>query len=130
MILTGSAGLKPKRSLKYHFKITYYKLIKRFLSETAKSKYGSSEYKSLTGYDKQSYLKIVNEYLDNYLNKINCNTLIIFGRDDTETPIYMAKKLRKKILNSTLYIIENAGHFCFVEKAIEFNLIANEFLRG
>lgn len=130
LILTGSAGLKPKRTLKYRFKIAYYKLIKRFLSENAKSKFGSVEYKNLKGFDKQSYLKIVNEYLDEYLNKIKCNTLIIFGKDDRETPIYMAKKLSEKITNSTLFLLENAGHFCFVEKAVEFNLIANEFLRG
>ncbi len=130
LILTGSAGLKPKRSLKYYFKVTYYKIIKRFLSENSKSKFGSQEYKSLTGLEKQSYLKIVNEYLDEYLNKIKCKTLVIFGRNDNETPVYMAKKICENVKNSTLYIIENAGHFCFVERSAEFNVIANEFLRG
>ncbi len=130
LILTGAAGLKPKRSLKYYFKVTYYKLIKRFLSENAKRKFGSWEYKSLSGLEKQSYYKIVNEYLDEYLYKIKCKTLVIFGSDDKETPIYVAKKICDKVLNSTLYLIKDAGHFCFVEKSAEFNVIANEFLRG
>lgn len=130
LILTGSAGLKPKRSFKYYFKVYLYKIIKRFLSSEVKSKFGSSEYRSLSGYDKESYYKIVNEYLDGYLNKIENNTLIVFGGDDVETPPYMAKRLNKGIKNSSLYFIKGAGHFCFLEKPVEFNLIVNEFLRG
>lgn len=130
LILTGSAGLKPKRSLKYYFLVYGYKLLKPFLSEKGKSKFGSSEYRALSGYNKQSYYKIINEYLDGYLNKIECKTLIIFGENDLETPKYMANKLKKGIRNSSLYFIKGAGHFCFLEKPIEFNLLANEFLRG
>jgi pimeloyl-ACP methyl ester carboxylesterase len=45
-------------------------------------------------------------------------------------PKYMAKKLNCGIMNSSLHIIKDSGHFCFLEKPLEFNLIANEFLRG
>ena len=130
LVLTGSAGLKPKRSLKYYFKIYYYKLIKKFLTEKGKSKFGSKEYRLLSGYDKESYYKIVNEYLDGEINKIKCKTLIVFGENDLETPKYMAKKLSSDIINSSLYLIKGAGHFCFLEKPSEFNVIVNEFLRG
>ena len=130
LILTGSAGLKPKRNFKYYFKVYLYKIIKGFLSSDAKRKFGSSEYRALTGYNKESYYKIVNEYLDKYLNKIDNKTLIIFGGNDLETPPYMAKKLNRGIKNSSLYFIKGAGHFCFLEKPVEFNFIVNEFLRG
>ncbi len=130
LVLTGSAGLKPKRSLKYYFKIYYYKLIKKFLTTSQKSKFGSEEYKALSGIEKQTYYNIVNEYLDSYLSKIKCRTLVIFGENDIETPIYMAKKLTKKVKNSSIHIIKNAGHFCFNDNYFEFNLIVNEFFRG
>ena len=130
LILTGSAGLKPKRTIKYYLLVYYYKLIKKFLTEKGKSKFGSSEYRLLSGYDKESYYKIVNEYLDGEINKIKCKTLIIFGENDKETPKYMAKKLNCDIINSSLYFVKGTGHFCFLEKPLEFNLIANEFLRG
>ncbi len=130
LVLTGSAGLKPKRSLKYYFKIYYYKLIKRFLSDSQKSKFGSEEYRALSGINKKTYHNIVNEYLDSYLSKIKCKTLIVFGENDNETPIYMAKKLNKNIKDSLLYIIKNAGHFCFIDNYYTFNLIVNEFFRG
>ena len=130
LVLTGSAGLKPKRSFNYYFKIYYYKLIKKFLTEKGKSNFGSSEYRALTGYNKESYYKIVNEYLDGEINKIKNKTLIIFGEKDIETPKYMAIKLNNGIENGSLYFIKGAGHFCFLEKPLEFNVIVNEFLRG
>ncbi len=130
LVLTGSAGLKPKRSLKYYLKVYLYKLLKNFLTSNQRNKFGSSEYKSLSGYDKESYYKIVNEYLDDKLNKIKCKTLIVFGENDFETPSYMAKRLNRGIKGSFLYFIKNAGHFCFLEKPNEFNVIVNEFLRG
>ncbi len=129
LVLTGSAGLKPKRSLKYYFKVYSYKLIKRFLSDKARAKFGSEELKGLSGNMRGSYYKIVNEYLDGYLSNIRCKTLIIFGENDKETPLYIADKLNKNIKNSEKFVIKNAGHFCFIEKYYEFNLIVNEFLK-
>ena len=55
-------------------------------------------------------------YLDNFLDKIENQTLIIFGEKDRETPLYMAKSLNAGIKNSSLKIIKNAGHFCFIDK--------------
>ena len=128
LVLTGSAGLRPKRKLNYYVKVLKYKIAKRFLSESKLQKYGSSEYKQLKGYLKASFVKIVNEHLDDYAKTINNKTLIVFGEKDTETPIYMAKKLNANIKNSTLYIMKNQGHFCFLENPHEFNVIVNEFL--
>lgn len=128
IVLCGSAGLKPKKSLKTKLKILKYKLIKRFFKGKDLSKYGSSDYKMLSDIQKQSFVKIVNEHLDYKLKFISNKALIVFGRNDTETPIYMAKKFEKGLKNSALYVIENAGHFCFLEKYNEFNTIVKEFL--
>ena len=130
LILTGSAGLKPRRTLKYHFKVYSYKLLKKLFKNKQFKNFGSNEYKMLNGIEKQSYVKIVNEFLEDSASKIKNKTLIIFGSDDTETPIYMAKRFNKKITNSLLYVIKGAGHFCFIEKPYEFNAIMVEFLNG
>ncbi|MBO7186836.1 MAG: alpha/beta hydrolase [Clostridia bacterium] len=129
LVLTGSAGLKPKRSLKYYFKVYGYKAIKPFLTKKARLKFGSSELKMLSGNMRSSYYKVVNEHLDSEVKNIKNQTLLVFGENDKETPLYMAKKFNKYIVNSHLYVIKNAGHFCFNEKDREFNTIVNEFLR-
>ncbi len=128
LVLTGCAGLKPKRKLSYYLKVYSYKVLKPFLSQKLKNKFGSSEFKSLDNLLKQSYIKIVNEHLDELSKLIKNQTLIIFGENDKETPIYMAKKLNKNIKNSNLYVIKESGHFSFSDKPIEFNVLVKEFL--
>jgi pimeloyl-ACP methyl ester carboxylesterase len=130
VILTGSAGLKPRRKPSYYIKVYLYKFLKKFVSEKRLSGFGSREYKALSSLEKQSYVKVVSENLYDYYSKITNQTLIIFGESDLETPLYMAETLNKIIKNSTLWIIKGAGHFCFIDKPAEFNLIVKEFLAG
>ena len=130
IILTGSAGLKPRRSLSYYIRVYAYKLLKKFLPEKLLKNFGSSEYKSLGGVMRQSYIKIVNTHQDGELDAIKNKTLIIFGKEDKSTPLYMAKKLNQKIKNSKLIIIEGAGHFAFIDKPQLFNVYLKEFLLG
>ena len=59
---------------------------------------------------------------------IDTATLIINGKLDAETPLYMAKKLNKNIKNSTLKVFEECGHFCFLDKPNKFNMEVREFL--
>ena len=130
IVLTGSAGLKPKRKFSYYYKVYCYKILKRFLPTKALKNFGSSEYKSLDEVMKKSYLKIVNEHQDKEVKDIKNPTLIIYGEKDSETPVYMAKRLNKYIKNSTLRIIKGAGHFAFIDNPFAFNLYLKEFLLG
>ncbi len=130
IILTGSAGLKPKRKLSYYVKVYTYKILKRFLPSSALKNFGSSEYKNLDDVMKLSYIKIVNEHQDKEVNKVKNQTLIIYGEKDKETPIYMAKKLNKLIKKSTLRIIKDVGHFAFIDNPFAFNFYLKEFLLG
>jgi pimeloyl-ACP methyl ester carboxylesterase len=77
---------------------------------------------------KESFVKIVNEHLDDVVGLIKNPTLIINGKEDKETPLYMAKKLNKLIHDSTLSVYEGAGHFCFIDSPIKFNMEVREFL--
>ncbi len=128
IVLTGAAGLKPKKSLKVRFKILKYKVLKRFVKKEKLKNFGSSDYLALDSVMKQSFVKIVNEHLDYRLKLIDNKVLLVFGNNDTETPLYMAKRLKKGLKNSSLYVIDNASHFCFLEKHEEFNIIVKEFL--
>lgn len=128
IVLTGSAGLKPKRTLKYYVKVYLYKILKRILSPNKLKNFGSAEYKTLDPVMKQSYVKIVNHYQDGEAKKVTNKTLIINGENDRETPIYTAKRLNKYVKNSTLKIIKNASHFAFIDDAFTFNFLVCEFL--
>ena len=91
-------------------------------------KYYSSDYRALDGVMRESFKKIVGEYLDGEINKIKNPTLIIFGEKDSETPVYMAKRLNRGINDSKMVIIKDAGHFAFIDNPVKFNWEVKEFL--
>lgn len=128
LVLTGSAGILPKRNLKYKLKVATYKVIKKFAPSFADKNFGSNEYKTLSPIMKESFKKIVNENLDEFSKKITNETLLVWGKEDNTTPSYMAKKLNQNIKNSTLIYL-NGGHFCFIDSVNAFNIIVKEFLQ-
>ena len=129
LVLTGGAGLKPKRGLKYYFRVYWYKLLKKINPKSPRLKnFGSEEYKTLNEVEKLSYVYVVNEHLNYKLKDILNPTLIINGEQDRVTPKSSAKKLRKGIKNSKLIFIKDAGHFAFCQKTGEFNALVKEFL--
>lgn len=55
------------------------------------------------------------------LDEIFLPTLLVFGEDDTVTNLEIAREMNRKILNSKLAIIENAGHYSNLEQPESFN---------
>ena len=127
LILLDSAGMKPKRSLKYHFSVLKYKIFKllNILQENA----GSSDYRALDPECRSTFVSVVNTFLEEYCYQIKAPTLIIFGKQDEVTPLYMAKRLNKLIKNSTLEVVEHAGHFCFEDRPIKIVELLSKFLK-
>lgn len=140
IILVDSAGIKPKRSMEYYFKVYSYKLMKRvvqflFSEEKAKAiieskqkKAGSSDYQNALGIMKNILSKVVNEDLKHVMPKIKASTLLIWGENDTATPVSDAKTMEKLIPDSGLVVLKGVGHYSFIEKMGEFQIIVNSFL--
>ena len=134
MILIDSAGLKPRNSIKKIHRKIKYKFAKflvkiNFKNKKSLEKYGSYDYRQLSNEEKKVFNRVVNEYLEKYLSSIKCQTLIVWGEKDKDTPLYMAKFLNKKITNSQLYVVKNSGHFAYVDEAKLVNKIIKEFLK-
>ncbi len=128
VVLTGAAGLKPKNTFKKTIKKLTFNFLKVFLKKEKLYKFYSSDYRALDPIMKESFKLIVNEHLDDKACLIKNQTLLIFGDCDNQTPLYMARRLNDKIKNSKLVIIPNAGHFCFLDKPMRFNMEVKEFL--
>lgn len=135
LCLVDSAGIKPRRGLRYYFKVKHYKWLKRKSETNQKLKnkltgFGSDDYKKLSPIMKETFKNVVNEDLSCNAKFLKCKTIIIWGKDDKETKMYMAKKLNKFIVNSELKVIDKAGHFCFLEKKEEFVIILDTFMKN
>ncbi len=62
------------------------------------------------------------------LNKINVPLLIVWGENDNIASLDDAKLLASSAKGSELYIVENAGHACYLDKPEEFKSIIMRFL--
>ncbi|MBQ8452103.1 MAG: alpha/beta hydrolase [Clostridia bacterium] len=135
LLLVDSAGIKPRRGLNYYFKIFQYKIIKKLSQKRPELKekldaFGSSDYKKLSPIMKETFKNIVNEDLSFDAKKIQSQTILMWGKNDKETPIYMAKKLSKLINNSVLKVYENAGHFSFLDYPNDFLKIIDTLIEN
>lgn len=137
IILIDSAGIIPKRGLDYYIKVCLYKILKSFflffikdkekVSDKLSSLFGSKDYKKANKLRK-NLVKVVNEDLQPLLKKIKCPVLIFWGENDKDTPLYMGKIMEKEIKDSGLVMLENAGHFSYLDNFYKFDLVLKKFL--
>lgn len=140
LILMGSAGVKNKRPLSYYFKVYSYKLMKRIYSfppvrklypnalEQYGSKAGSEDYKNASPMMKQVLSKVVNEDLTPEFDKIKVSTLLIWGENDTATPLSDGQLMEKSFEDAGLVVFEGGSHFAFLEESNRFLTIIDAFI--
>ena len=117
MLLVAPAGLRSF-SFKRWYKVRKYKL-RKFLCRMGHchnltARYGSADYNACDESMKNTFVKVVNQDLSNFARIVHCPTLIVNGREDTETPLKSAKRLQKLIYQSALVEIDG-GHFAFFQ---------------
>lgn len=144
VIITGGAGLKPKRSLKFYLKKYTAKVLKfpflilpnplreKGLASLRKTglwkMLGSSDYQELSGVMRETFVKTVTEFQDDLLSKIDHEVLLIWGENDTATPIDQAMRMEKKLKNGVLVRVENASHYAFLDQPHQFISICRAYL--
>ena len=140
VILVDSAGIMPPKSNKKSWRTRYYKMGKAVLStklvqklapdalENFRKKMGSADYAAASPMMRQVMVKVVNEDLESYLPNIKCPTLLVWGVNDTATPISDGEKMEKLIPDAGLVRLENAGHYSFLEQQFTFNRVMCSFM--
>ncbi|MDE5601943.1 MAG: alpha/beta hydrolase [Clostridia bacterium] len=124
LVLVDSAGLKPRRGLKYYFKIGIHKFLRKL---GLKGLGGSSDYKVLSPIMRESFKLVVNYDQTPLLKSISCPTAIFWGDKDKETPPYMAHRLNRGIADSEIFWL-SGGHFSYADDPKKFVLILRAFI--
>ena len=126
-ILIDSAGILPQKTLKKTVRQKVFKVGKRFLSlppmkaafpaalDKFRAHFGSADYNAATGFLRDTMVKVINEDLQPYLAEIQRPTLLIWGDQDTATPMRDAHIMEKEIPDAGLVVVKNAGHFSFLK---------------
>ena len=129
VIIIDGAGIKPKKSFKKNLRSTLYKFLKALkviLPSKVRSKYlkylfnlfASDDYKMLPVKMQKTFVNIVNEDLLFYLTDIKSKVLLIWGSNDQATPVSDCYIMSKKIRNNEMIILDNLGHFPYLDNPI------------
>ena len=140
LVLVDAAGVKPRRSLKYYFKVYTFKFGKHLSRmiygkekaekriEAMRAKAGSSDYAGASPRMRAILSKVVNEDLKEVMPLIKAPTLLIWGENDTATPLRDARIMERLIPDAGLVSFPGCGHYSFLDNPIQFSAVLNSFL--
>jgi pimeloyl-ACP methyl ester carboxylesterase len=140
LILVDAAGIRPHRSLKYYLRVYSYKIAKKVLALPILQRYQeqvldiwrknnpSSDYQAAQGMMRQIFVKVVNRDLRALLPTIIAPTLLIWGADDTATPLADGQLMERLIPEAGLAVFEQCGHYSFLDNPPRFYAVADYFL--
>lgn len=151
LVLTDSAGIRPRRPLAYYLKVYSYKLLRVLAQRPSTSassplsrlipkpvrewaaaqvaKRGSADYQQASGTVRQSLVRVVNEDLQGLLPHIAAPTLLIWGENDEDTPLSDGKTMERLIPDAGLVVFEGAGHYAHLEQPVRFCRIIETFFQ-
>lgn len=142
LILIDAAGVKPRRSLRFRLRQLQFKLMKRLVKllfsaekaeqiiEKMRKSRGSADYASASPRMRAIMSRTVNEDLCCYMPNIKAPTLLIWGENDTATPLADARKMERLIPEAGLVSFPGCGHYSFLDNPRQFAAVLNSFLKS
>lgn len=142
LILTGVPGYSSLSSIKKTFFLFLAKagkilfllpglekfadLAKRFLYKMT----SSFDYYRAPQVMKKTLERVVEEDLEQYMKKISCPVMLVWGKQDTIVPLQTAEKMLSVIPEAKLKVIEEADHALPYNKSKIFWQAIKSFVRG
>jgi len=118
MVLIAAAGLPRRRNILERFRLQCrrraFDLAKLVVPEGPKrdrvrSRFGSADYRA-AGPMRPIFVRIVNESLAAAATKVDCPVLLIYGKDDRDTPPEMGMRFRSLIPRAELVVLDGFDH--------------------
>ena len=78
------------------------------------SKFASSDYLSLSNFNRQTFKHIINKDLTNHIKLLQCPIFLFWGKKDTATPIKMFKIIKRVQPTSQYKIVKDGDHFAYL----------------
>jgi pimeloyl-ACP methyl ester carboxylesterase len=78
--------------------------------EAARQRYGSADYKAAQGIMRQVHVRSVNETYEAQLDAVQCPVHMIWGADDTATPLEVAERAVARVARGDLEVYPGVGH--------------------
>lgn len=117
LVLTGVPLLRKKPAAVLparHFRIARWGhrhgLVSEARMEKLRQRYGSADYRRASGIMRSILVRVVNESCEEDLARIKCPVELVWGSNDTETPLTAAREACKLVPQARMVVIAEAGH--------------------
>lgn len=139
VLLVDSAGIKPKRKLSYYWKVYSFKAMKNMvlflfgkkkgneIVDKLRGKKGSADYRNSSPRMRAIMSKCVNEDLKYAMPSIKAPVLLVWGEDDTATPLSDAQTMKELIPDAGLVSFPGCGHYSFLDNPFGFKAVVSSF---
>ena len=98
-------------------KIPLFKSLTDRIGEALVQRYGSPDYAALDSEMRKTFVKVISQDLSEYYPRFSHSTLLVWGRQDTETPLWMGKKMEEWIPDAGL--VGKVATSCGGKRAVE-----------
>lgn len=126
LILISTAGIR-KHGIRYYYRISRYKILKRIYKLLSETKYqalisssGSEDFQNAPPVMKKTLSNIVGLRQTRDMKKIGTETYLIWGVHDHVTPYTDGIAIRKLISTSKLIPFYQSGHFSYLQETGKF----------
>jgi pimeloyl-ACP methyl ester carboxylesterase len=131
IILVDAGGIQIQH-LSIKLRILFYKIfikpLKAIVPKRVRNMFGSSDYKTLSGTLRTSFVKIVNQDLRHLFSKISKPVTVIWGSNDQVLPVEYVKIYKQLIPHAQVRIVWGADHSPHLSRSADFIKIIEEIL--
>jgi len=78
--------------------------------EAARRRHGSADYRSSEGRMREIFVRLVQERYDGLLPQLRCPVWLVWGENDGDAPVGMARAAAERIPEATLSVLGGVGH--------------------
>ena len=127
MLLSNSAGIKTQPPLPARLRLRSYQSLRGGLERIGaqplaarlrrlySQRYASPDFQQASPIMQQTLIRIVNQDLQEHARRVSVPTVLVWGADDQETPLWMGRKLEAAIPDAALIVYENASHYAYLD---------------
>lgn len=134
LVLAAPSIIKPNKTIGQYLRIYLYKFLKNINNKSHNkfqklmNKLGSKDYQNAHGIMRRIMVSSVNTYYDDTFQDYYGKVLLVYGTNDKITPLKEGKKIKSKLNNVSLKVINKGDHFAYLEKRYTFVRYIEEFI--
>ena len=127
MVLSNCAGIKVEPAAHKRLRLRIYQNLRdgfqaigantvaEQLRTVYNKRYASADFQSASQVMRVTLINVVNQDLLAYAQRVSVPTILIWGDEDQETPLWMGQKLEQAIPDAALITHKTAGHYAYLD---------------